>query len=353
MSFTELAGSWPGLGRGADRPRPERRDPDPRLPARDAGAPAGQAVPHAPLPRARRRSTSRSGVVVGLPLTGEGTEEDERGVGPGAGRRRSPARTGLPVELWDERMSTARALGRHSGAGRHDPRPEGGRGRARGGGAAPALSRRSAGGERGVGPVSDGGRGTLVGCLARGLLLARGAAGTNAVRRARHCPPGCHLRRGDRHSRRPRRDRQPALVQAAGAGSARRPSVQAGVYEFPPGTSPWKVLDVLASGSEVAPVHRAARGSPFPRWRRSRSERLGLPHRLGHRRRPGQRGRDARSWDFRCKSFEGFLRPETYSLPHGHRARSWSGSWPRASSPAWKPDWDADSTPSADPSSSW
>jgi len=49
------------------------------------------------------------GVVVGLPLTGEGTEAASaaaaREMADGIGRR-----TGLPVELWDERMSTARAL---------------------------------------------------------------------------------------------------------------------------------------------------------------------------------------------------------------------------------------------------
>ena len=49
------------------------------------------------------------GVVVGLPLTGEGTESDSAA----AARDTAGAiarRTALPVELWDERMSTARAL---------------------------------------------------------------------------------------------------------------------------------------------------------------------------------------------------------------------------------------------------
>jgi putative Holliday junction resolvase len=49
------------------------------------------------------------GVVVGLPLTGEGTEAASaaaaRELAELIGRR-----TGLPLELWDERMSTARAL---------------------------------------------------------------------------------------------------------------------------------------------------------------------------------------------------------------------------------------------------
>ena len=49
------------------------------------------------------------GIVVGLPLTGEGTEAQSaasaRELAEQIGRR-----TGLPLELWDERMSTARAL---------------------------------------------------------------------------------------------------------------------------------------------------------------------------------------------------------------------------------------------------
>jgi len=49
------------------------------------------------------------GVVVGLPLTGEGGEGESaaaaRELAGGVARR-----TGLPVVLWDERMSTARAL---------------------------------------------------------------------------------------------------------------------------------------------------------------------------------------------------------------------------------------------------
>ncbi|MFL5401286.1 MAG: Holliday junction resolvase RuvX [Gemmatimonadales bacterium] len=49
------------------------------------------------------------GIVVGLPLSPEGTEEESAT----AAREMAGTiarRTGLPVELWDERMSTARAL---------------------------------------------------------------------------------------------------------------------------------------------------------------------------------------------------------------------------------------------------
>jgi putative Holliday junction resolvase len=50
-----------------------------------------------------------SGVVVGLPLTGEG-EEEESAVAARELAAAVAAGSGLPVELWDERMSTARAL---------------------------------------------------------------------------------------------------------------------------------------------------------------------------------------------------------------------------------------------------
>ena len=49
------------------------------------------------------------GVVVGLPLTGEGLETESAL----AAREMADSiahRTGLPIEMWDERMSTARAL---------------------------------------------------------------------------------------------------------------------------------------------------------------------------------------------------------------------------------------------------
>ncbi|MDZ4675363.1 MAG: Holliday junction resolvase RuvX, partial [Gemmatimonadota bacterium] len=50
-----------------------------------------------------------TGLLVGLPLTLEGTEEESAL----AARELAvlvSGRTGLPVDLWDERMSTARAL---------------------------------------------------------------------------------------------------------------------------------------------------------------------------------------------------------------------------------------------------
>jgi putative holliday junction resolvase len=50
-----------------------------------------------------------AGVVVGLPLTGEG-EEGASAAGARELAETIERRSGLPLELWDERMSTARAL---------------------------------------------------------------------------------------------------------------------------------------------------------------------------------------------------------------------------------------------------
>jgi putative pre-16S rRNA nuclease len=65
-----------------------------------------------PMPRFLELTTLHQpvGLVVGLPLSPEG---DETG-SASAAREMAEAlerRSGLPVELWDERMSTARALG--------------------------------------------------------------------------------------------------------------------------------------------------------------------------------------------------------------------------------------------------
>jgi putative Holliday junction resolvase len=50
------------------------------------------------------------GVVVGLPLASDGSEADAT-VSARELADQVRARTGLPLELWDERMSTSRALG--------------------------------------------------------------------------------------------------------------------------------------------------------------------------------------------------------------------------------------------------
>lgn len=64
-----------------------------------------------PMPRflALLETFRPAGIVVGLPLTAEGAEGTEAAAARDLAGLIS-TRTGLPVELWDERMSTARAL---------------------------------------------------------------------------------------------------------------------------------------------------------------------------------------------------------------------------------------------------
>jgi putative Holliday junction resolvase len=65
-----------------------------------------------PMPRFLELVTANDpvGIVVGLPLTPEGGEGASTAAARGLAALLA-ARTGLPIELWDERMSTARALG--------------------------------------------------------------------------------------------------------------------------------------------------------------------------------------------------------------------------------------------------
>jgi putative holliday junction resolvase len=65
-----------------------------------------------PMPRFLELTTLHQpvGLLVGLPLSGEG-EEAESAAAAREMAETLKRRSGLPMELWDERMSTARALG--------------------------------------------------------------------------------------------------------------------------------------------------------------------------------------------------------------------------------------------------
>ena len=97
-------------------------------------------------------------------------------------------------------------------------------------------------------------------------------------------------------------------------------TVQAGVYEFPPGTPPWEVLDVLAKGAAVSQKFTVPEGLTIPEVAALAAERLGLPEDTVL-----AAARDGAAASallgFPVRSFEGFLRPETYTLPLGLRAR--------------------------------
>ena len=117
-------------------------------------------------------------------------------------------------------------------------------------------------------------------------------------------------------------------------------SVRAGVYEFEPGASAWKVLNVLASGSEVATRFTVREGLTIPEVASLAQEKLGLPTDSVI-----AAARDSAAASavlgFPVKSFEGFLRPETYSLRYGTTAQELVQVMAEGFLSSWKPEWDA------------
>jgi putative Holliday junction resolvase len=69
---------------------------------------AGKRFPLAEL-RPHLDAHEPAGILIGLPLTPEGNE-DERAQAARSDGARIAEKTGLPVAFWDERMTTARAL---------------------------------------------------------------------------------------------------------------------------------------------------------------------------------------------------------------------------------------------------
>lgn len=117
-------------------------------------------------------------------------------------------------------------------------------------------------------------------------------------------------------------------------------SVQAGVYEFPPGTSPWKVLDVLARGAAVSQKFTVPEGLTIPEVATLAAERLGIPEdTLLAAAKDGAAA--SALLGFRVSSFEGFLRPETYSLPLGTRADELVRIMAEGFKSSWEPAWTA------------
>jgi UPF0755 protein len=117
-------------------------------------------------------------------------------------------------------------------------------------------------------------------------------------------------------------------------------SVRAGVYEFEPGVSAWKVLNTLASGSEVANKFTVPEGLTIPEVAALAQEKLGIPADSVIVAAKDSAAASA-TLGFPVKSFEGFLRPETYSLRHGTTARELVRVMAEGFASAWKPEWDA------------
>ena len=117
-------------------------------------------------------------------------------------------------------------------------------------------------------------------------------------------------------------------------------SVQAGVYEFPAGTSPWEVLGMLARGKKAALRFTVPEGLTIQEVAALAADRLGI----------GEKefiaaARDSvaasRLLGMAAPSFEGFLRPETYILPADINAGELVRIMAEGFRSAWRPEWDA------------
>ena len=117
-------------------------------------------------------------------------------------------------------------------------------------------------------------------------------------------------------------------------------SVRAGVYEFEPGVSAWEVLNVLASGSEVSTRFTVPEGLTIPEVAALAQEKLGIPADSVLAAAQDSAAASA-ALGFPAKSFEGFLRPETYSLRYGTTARELVQVMAQGFRAAWKPEWEA------------
>ena len=117
-------------------------------------------------------------------------------------------------------------------------------------------------------------------------------------------------------------------------------SVQAGVYQFPPGTSSWQVLDVLAKGAAVSQKFTVPEGLTIPEVAALASERLGIPE--DSTATAASDGAAASAiLGVPVRSFEGFLRPETYTLPIGVGAGELVRIMAQSFKAGWQPGWTA------------
>jgi UPF0755 protein len=117
-------------------------------------------------------------------------------------------------------------------------------------------------------------------------------------------------------------------------------SVHAGVYEFPAGATPWKVLTMLANGQKAALRFTVPEGLAIPEVASLAAEKLGI--------RADSFVAAARDsvaaaglLGIRVPSFEGFLRPETYLVPADLNARELVRIMAEASNAEWQPGWKA------------
>jgi UPF0755 protein len=117
-------------------------------------------------------------------------------------------------------------------------------------------------------------------------------------------------------------------------------SVQAGIYEFAPGLSAGEVLDILAEGKAAAQRFTVPEGLTIEDLAALAQERLGIPADSVL-----AAARDTAAvrvaLGFPARSFEGFLRPETYTLPVTVGARELVRIMADGFLKGWKPEWGA------------
>jgi UPF0755 protein len=116
-------------------------------------------------------------------------------------------------------------------------------------------------------------------------------------------------------------------------------TVHAGVYEFPAGTSEWKVLGMLAHGKKAALRFTVPEGLTIQEVGQLAAERLGIPEDSFV-----IAARDGKSASallgITVPSYEGFLRPETYVLPADVNAKELVRIMAQGFLSSWKPEWD-------------
>jgi UPF0755 protein len=117
-------------------------------------------------------------------------------------------------------------------------------------------------------------------------------------------------------------------------------SVHAGVYQFAPNLSAWRVLGVLAAGKTAAVRFTVPEGLTILDVAALAAERLKVPEDSVL-----AAARDGKAASavlgFQVSSFEGFLRPETYALPLGMRAEELVRLMAEGFTAAWEPAWTA------------
>jgi len=116
-------------------------------------------------------------------------------------------------------------------------------------------------------------------------------------------------------------------------------AVQAGAYEFRPGESAWRVLEILKSGKTATTRFTVPEGIPLLELAQLAQSRLGIPadSLLAAARDTSavaQLGIDG-------NDLEGFLFPETYQVPMYSSAPELVRIMAREFARSWKPEWDA------------